>query len=198
MTTTQSESIKTAFVPVVKSLRVLVLMTLVLGVAYPLIITTAANGLFPRQAQGSLLEIDGKVVGSELIGQDFGQTPYFQTRPSALATPYDAATSGGSNMSAANPKLEEAVQKRAQDWKAKTGKDTVPADLLTASASGLDPHISRAAALYQIDVVSRNSGVDKATLLQLIDKHTEHSLFGDRAFVNVLKLNRDVASARLR
>lgn len=173
----------------------IVLMTLILGVAYPVVMTGIANVIFPHQATGSLIEENGKTVGSAIIGQDFTKTPYFQSRPSATSKPYDAAASTGSNWGASNEKLAAAVKDRAAYWTAKTGNPKVPADLLTASSSGLDPHISMDAALYQVDVVAANTGISKTMLIELINKHAERSLFGGPEFVNVLELNLDVAKA---
>ncbi len=176
----------------------ILLLTMILGILYPIVMTDAARMLFPKQAAGSVLTVNGKAVGSELIGQDFSKTPYFHSRPSATAKPYDASTSGGSNFAAGNEKLTQQIAQREKYWHRETGsKQKVPADLLTSSSSGLDPHISLDAALYQVPVVARKTGLSVGTLNSLIEKHTEHGLFGGPEFVNVLILNLDVQRLHL-
>ena len=136
---------------------------------------------------------DGRVVGSSLIGQDWTKTPFFQTRPSAVD--YDGASSGASNLGPTNPKLINDVQSRVKAWQTLRGDTTpVPGDLVTTSGSGLDPHISRAAALYQVPVVARRTGLSEAALTALIEEHDESGLFGRHHYVNVLNLNIGVQS----
>src|SRR6266852_3639587 len=172
----------------------LILLSLVTGVAYPAIVTAIAQIAFPRQANGSLIVKDGKVVGSELIGQPFDDPKYFWGRPSAT-TPfgYNAGSSSGSNQSPTNPELIKAVQARVDALRAADPGNTapVPVDLVTASGSGLDPHISPAAALYQAPRVARARKLDPGSVRQLVEQHTQGRLFGvfGESRVNVLELN---------
>lgn len=176
------------------ALCLFVLLSLLTGLAYPLLVTGAAQALFPHQAQGSLLHRDGKVVGSALIGQHFDQPHYFWGRPSATAPmPYNGANSVGSNQGPTNPALHDAVRARVDALKnADPGNPLpVPVDLVTASASGLDPHISPAAAAYQRDRVARARGLAPARVDDLIARHTETPVPGwlGEPRVHVLKLN---------
>lgn len=169
-------------------------LTLVTGVAYPLVVTGAAQSLFPAQAGGSLIQRDGKVVGSSLIGQNFSDPKNFWGRPSATGPmPYNAAASSGSNLGPLNPALVDAVKGRAEALKAVDPGNTaqVPVDLVTASASGLDPHISPAAAHYQAARVAKARDVPLEKVQALIGQHTEQPLLGflGEAQVNVLQLN---------
>lgn len=178
----------------------LLLLTLLTGVAYPLLVTGLAQVVFPQQANGSLIVRDGQVVGSSLIGQSFDDPKYFWGRLSATGTvPYNSfnaenlTASSGSNYGPLNPALMEMVQARIDALKAAdpTNTQPIPVDLVTASASGLDPHISPAAALYQLDRVARARGLDPAIVKQLIDQHTQGrdlGLLGEPR-VNVLELN---------
>src|SRR5512132_2736914 len=173
---------------------VLVLLTLVTGVAYPLLVTGIAQAVFPFQAQGSLVVKDGKVVGSALIGQPFDDPKYFWSRPSATSPFADnAAASSGSNLSPTNPDLIKAVQGRVEALRAADPGNTapVPVDLVTASGSGLDPHISPAAALYQVSRVARERKLEPQAVRQLVDQHTEGRFLGllGEPRVNVLQLN---------
>ena len=177
-----------------RSLAVLVALTLVVGVAYPLVVTGIARGIFPRQAGGSMLEKDGKVVGSALMGQPFTDPAYFWPRPSATAPfPYNAAASTGSNLGPTNPALLTNVSDRVQSLRtADPGNSApVPVDLVTSSGSGLDPHISPAAAEYQAARVARARGLDPAVVEGLIAEHTQGRQFGllGEPRVNVLELN---------
>ena len=170
------------------------ILTLVTGVAYPLLVTGAAQGLFPAQAAGSFIMRDGKVVGSELIGQNFSEPQHFWGRPSATGSmPYNAAASSGSNLGPLNPALTDAVKSRIEALRtADPGNSArVPVDLVTASASGLDPHISPAAAAYQAGRVAKARGLPTAKVQSLVDAQTEAPFLGlvGEPRVNVLKLN---------
>src|SRR5262252_10697393 len=159
----------------------LVVLSVLTGLVYPAIVTGIAQTLFPRQANGSLIVKDGKVVGSALIGQPFDDPKYFWGRPSAT-TPfaYNAAASSGSNQGPTNPDLIKAVQSRGDALRAADPGNTapVPVDLVTASGSGLDPDISPAAALYQVPRVARARKLDPQTVQQLVDRYTEGRTFG--------------------
>ncbi len=169
-------------------------LTLVTGVIYPLAVTGAARLLFPAQAGGSLIHRDGKAVGSALIGQNFSDPKHFWGRPSATSPmAYNAANSGGSNLGPLNPALADAVKGRVEALRAADPGNTaeVPVDLVTASASGLDPHISPAAARYQVARVARARGLAAGRVQSLVDQQTETALLGflGESQVNVLKLN---------
>jgi len=174
---------------IIQSIRMLLVMTVITGLAYPLIVTGIAQVLFKDQANGSLIEKDGKVVGSSLIGQPFSDPKYFWGRPSATSPmPYNGAASSGSNQGPTNPALKEAVEGRIKDH---GGKTPVPADLVTASGSGLDPHISPAAAEYQIERIAKARNLAPEKLRELVQKHTEGRQLGilGEPRVNVLRLN---------
>jgi K+-transporting ATPase ATPase C chain len=176
------------------AISLLLLMSLLTGVLYPLAVTGVGQMLFPAQAAGSLLTRGKQVVGSSLIGQNFAGAAYFWSRPSATGPmPYNAANSGGSNLGPTNPALMDAVKARvASARSAHPGQSgAVPTDLVTASASGLDPHISPAAAAYQVQRVANARKIEPEQVRKLIDQATEApqwGLFGD-ARVNVLQLN---------
>ncbi|MDX9844616.1 MAG: potassium-transporting ATPase subunit KdpC [Aquabacterium sp.] len=182
-----------------------VMLSVVTGVAYPLAVTGVGQGLFPAQANGSLVSHDGgQVVGSRLIGQAFTDPGHFWSRPSATApTPYNAANSAGSNLGPLNPALQDAVKARVEALRAIDPGNTrpVPVDLVTASGSGLDPHISVAAAQFQAARVARVRDLPHLVVQDLIDRHTEQpwlGFFGEPR-VHVLALNIDVdAVARAR
>ncbi len=176
------------------ALTMLLILTILTGLIYPMTVTGLAQVFFPEQANGSLIVREGKLIGSKLIGQHFDKPEYFWSRPSATAPyPYNAAASGGSNLGPTNPALVEAVNARVAALRAAdpTNDVPIPVDLVTASASGLDPHISPAAALYQIKRVARVRGIGEASVHRLVVQHTEErqfGLFGERR-INVLQLN---------
>ena len=180
------------------AISLFVLLTAVTGLAYPLLVTGAARLAFPEQAAGSLLRhAEGKPVGSSLIGQSFSEPRYFWGRPSATAPfAYNGGSSTGSNQGPLNPALANAVKARVEALKAADPGNTapVPVDLVTASGSGLDPHISPAAALYQVGRVARARGIEPAALQALIERNTEGRTLGvlGEARVNVLALNLDL------
>jgi K+-transporting ATPase ATPase C chain len=172
-----------------QAIRMLVVMTVITGVAYPLIVTGISQVAFKEQANGSLVEKDGKVVGSRLIGQPFSDPKYFWGRPSATSPmPYNGAASSGSNQGPTNPALKEAVEGRIKDH---GGKTPVPADLVTASGSGLDPHISPAAAEYQVARVAKARGMSEEKVRALVAEHRQGRQLGilGEPRVNVLRLN---------
>ena len=169
-------------------------LSLLTGLAYPGLVTLAARALFPAQAAGSLVQRGGQVVGSSLIAQSFTQARYFWSRPSATSgKPYDAANSGGSNLGPTNPALVDAVKGRVAALREADPAHTapVPIDLVTASASGLDPEISRAAADYQVARVARARGLPQAQVQALVDQTAQGALLGfiGEPRVNVLALN---------
>jgi K+-transporting ATPase ATPase C chain len=172
----------------------LLLLSLVTGIAYPLAVSAVGAVLFPRQATGSLIDRDGKPIGSDLIGQPFDEAKYFWGRPSATAPVGYAAMSGsGSNQATTNPALVEAVQGRVAHLKEADPENTapIPVDLVTTSGSGLDPHVSPAAALYQVDRVARARGVPAEKIRALVQTHVEAPTFHilGQSRVNVLRLN---------
>jgi potassium-transporting ATPase KdpC subunit len=182
---------------------ILVALTLITGLVYPLVMTGIAQIIFPYQAQGSLVERNGKVVGSELIGQVFESDKYFHGRPSAttapdpkdptktVPAPYNAANSGGSNLGPSNKALVDRVKGDMDKLKAENPSMPVPADLVTTSASGLDPDVSPEAALFQVPRVAKARNLPEERIRQLVEDHTEGRLFGllGEPRVNVLKLN---------
>jgi potassium-transporting ATPase KdpC subunit len=172
----------------------LALLSVVTGLAYPAIVTVVAQLVFPHQANGSLIVKDGKAVGSTLIGQPFDDPKYFWGRPSATSPfGYNAGASSGSNLSPTNSDLIKAVQGRVDALRAADPGNTapVPVDLVTASASVLDPHISPAAALYQVPRVARARKLDAGVVQHLVEQHTEGRALGvlGEPRVNVLELN---------
>jgi K+-transporting ATPase ATPase C chain len=176
------------------ALTLFVLFSLITGLAYPLVVTGIAQTLFPHAANGGLVFQDGKDVGSELIGQAFSDPSHFWSRPSATApTPYNAANSAGSNLAPTAPALVDAVKARIEALRAADpgNRALVPVDLVTASASGLDPHISRAAADYQLARVARVRGLSTEQVKALLEQHTEGRWLGfiGEPRVNVLALN---------
>jgi K+-transporting ATPase ATPase C chain len=171
-----------------------ILLTVLTGLVYPLMVTGIAQLVFPGKANGSLIQKNGKALGSELIGQPFSDPKYFWGRLSATGpVAYNAGASSGSNYGPLNPSLLDAVQKRIKDLKDADPQNTkpIPVDLVTASGSGLDPHISVAAALYQLPRVARNRNMSEEKLRSLVDQFTEGRQLGflGEPRVNVLKLN---------
>jgi K+-transporting ATPase ATPase C chain len=178
---------------IVISLRAILLFTLLLGIAYPLAVTALARLVFPAAAAGSPVERGGRIVGSRWIGQRFTDPGYFWSRPSATAArPYDASASSGSNLGPTHPALAARLAAEAERLRAAHfGAAPIPADLATTSASGLDPHVSPAAALYQVERVANARGLDPATVRALVESRIEErwlGLFGEPR-VNVLELN---------
>jgi K+-transporting ATPase ATPase C chain len=182
----------------VRQIRVAALMLLVLtlltGLAYPLVITGVAQVVFPHKADGSLIVRDGKPVGSELIGQPFDDPKYFWGRPSTTAPfAYNAASSSGSNLAVGNPAQLDALAQRVQKLRESDPGNAapIPADLVTASGSGLDPHISVASARFQIPRVARARGLGEEAVRRLVEQHTHRRQFGvlGEPRVNVLRLN---------
>ena len=181
----------------------LILLTLITGLAYPLAMTAIAGAIFPKQAQGSLVEKDGKVVGSALIGQEFKEDKYFHGRPSAtsapdpadstktVSAPYNAANSGGSNLGPTSKALNDRIKEDVEKLKAENPSASVPVDLVTTSASGLDPDISPEAALFQVPRVAKVRSIPEDRVRQLVSENTKGRLVGllGEPRVNVLALN---------
>jgi K+-transporting ATPase ATPase C chain len=183
-----------------KNLKTAFLMTIVttvlLGLVYPLVVTGLAQVIFPDQSNGSLIRSgDGAVIGSSLIGQTFSSPGYFRSRPSAAgANGYDAGASSGSNLGPTNKKLIDRVKADVEKLQAENPGKPVPIDLVTTSASGLDPHISPAAAEFQVPRIARERGITEEQLRQVIARHTKTRQFGflGEPTVNVLELNIDL------
>jgi len=176
------------------ALMIFIALSLLVGIMYPLIVTGVAQLIFPVQANGSLIDREGKPIGSELIGQPFEDPKYFWGRPSAAPDfPYNSASSSGSNLGPSNPALAEAVKERLKALqKADPGNpSSIPVDLVTASGSGLDPHISPAAALYQAPRVARARSLSEEQVRRLVGQFTESRQWGflGEPRVNVLRLN---------
>ena len=181
----------------------LLALTLITGLAYPLAMTVVAGTLFPKQAEGSLIEKDGKVIGSALIGQEFKDDKYFHGRPSATSAPdpadssktvpapYNAANSGGSNLGPTSKALNDRIKEDVEKLKAENPSQPVPVDLVTTSASGLDPDISPDAALFQVPRIAKARNLPVAQVRRVVQQHTEGRLGGllGEVRVNVLALN---------
>ena len=171
--------------------------TILLGMIYPLVVTGLAKVLFPDKANGQLIQRNGKVVGSRIIGQAFTGPAYFHSRPSAAGNGYDASNSGGTNLGPTNQKLVDRVKQDVATLQTENPAKPVPIDLVTTSASGLDPDITPAAAEFQISRVARERGTSEDELHRLIAKHTENRQLGflGEPRVNVLELNLDLDSS---
>jgi potassium-transporting ATPase KdpC subunit len=172
--------------------------TVLCGILYPVVVTALAQAFFPARANGERIERGGRVVGSRLIGQPFSSPGYFHSRPSAAGSGYDALSSGGSNLAPTNRLLIERVKTEVRELQAENPGAPVPVDLVTASASGLDPDISPAAADFQVPRVARERGLSEAEVRALVRKHTENrqaDILGEPR-VNVLELNLDLDAAR--
>lgn len=187
---------------IVKSLLMVLVMTLLTGIVYPLAMTGLAQSLFPAQANGSLVSRDGTVIGSKLVGQNFSSPAYFHSRPSAAGSEgYDATASAGSNLGPTNQKLKETVIERLAAVRRENNLQedkSVPGDLVLASASGLDPHISPQAAYIQIERVAKERGMNTVEVKSLVDKYTEGRQLGflGEPRVNILELNLALDTAK--
>jgi K+-transporting ATPase ATPase C chain len=170
--------------------------TILLGIVYPFVVTGLAQVLFPARANGSLITVNGKLVGSHLIGQPFSSPGYFRSRPSAAGTGYDAQNSGGSNLGPTNKSLIDRISGDAQKAQAENPGAPIPPDLITTSGSGLDPHISPEAAAFQVPRIAKERGMAESDVTTLIAKHTEGRQLGflGEPRVNVLELNLDLDS----
>ena len=180
---------------ILRNLVVAVLMTVVttvlLGFVYPMVVTVLAEAIFPAQANGQLIVRDGQVIGSPLIAQEFSSPQYFHPRPSAAGSGYDAANSAGSQLGPTNRKLIDTIRENVASARRDNPGRPVPIDLVTASASGLDPHISPAAAEFQVPRVARTRGISEHDLRRLVLEHTDGRQWGflGEPRVNVLELN---------
>ncbi len=168
-----------------------IVLTVITGVIYPLLVTGLAQVIFPFQSKGNLIERDHQVIGSRLIGQPFAGPGYFHSRPSAAGNGYDATASGGTNFGPTSRKLIEENVKTAAEVLHRQNPNPIPVDLVTSSASGLDPHITPAAAEFQLSRVARERGLDAGEVRRLVAEHTEGRQFGflGEPRVNVLELN---------
>lgn len=181
----------------IRTLRVMLFsfgLILITGLGYPLVITGISQMVFPVQANGSLIEQNGKVIGSSLIAQNFTGPGYFHPRPSLAGAGYDGASSGSSNLSVTNKALSDTVGQRVTAQKRLNGESTVPADLVTASGSGLDPHITPESAFYQAERVAAARNMTLTDMQALIERMTEKPTFGVLGMprVNVLAINREL------
>jgi K+-transporting ATPase ATPase C chain len=178
----------------VTAVRMTIATTVLLGLIYPLVVTGLAQVLFPDKANGQLIAQDGKIVGSRIIAQPFTGAEYFHPRPSAAGNGYDAANSNGSQLGPTNQKLIDRVKGDVAALQAENPGKPVPVDLVTTSGSGLDPHLSPAAAEFQVPRVARARGISEGEVAKLVDEHTQGRQFGflGEPRVNVLELNRDL------
>ncbi len=176
------------------AIRFTVVTTIVFGLGYPLLVTGLSQWIFPKQANGSLIERNGQIVGSRLIGQGFSSDKYFHPRPSYAGSGYDPTSSGGSNLGPTNQALVTRVQQDVAKWQRENPGTPIPADLVTSSGSGLDPDISPASAEFQVPRVAKARGISVEQVQQIVAKHTlprQFGILGD-ARVNVLELNLDL------
>lgn len=175
----------------ITSVLMTIATTVLLGIIYPLVVTGLAQVIFPRKANGQLIQRDGKIVGSAIIGQGFSGAGYFHSRPSAAGAGYDAANSAGSNLGPTNQKLIDRVKADVATAQADSPGTPVPIDLVTTSASGFDPHITPAAAEFQLQRIAKERGTTVDQLRMLVSKHTEGRQIGilGEPRVNVLELN---------
>jgi potassium-transporting ATPase KdpC subunit len=180
------------------AVRFTAVTTIVFGLGYPLLVTGLSQVIFPKQANGSLIEKNGQVIGSRLIAQGFSGDKYFHPRPSAAGNGYDPTASGGSNLGPTNQALVTRVQQDVAKWQQENPGQEVPADLVTTSGSGLDPDISPASAEFQVGRVAKARGMGTEEVRQIVAKHTQArqlGIFGE-ARVNVLELNLDLDSTK--
>jgi K+-transporting ATPase, C subunit len=183
--------VKTQLWPAVS---ILLAFTVITGFIYPAAVTAVAQVVFPSQANGSMIVVDGQTIGSSLIGQTFSDPKYFSGRPSAAGNGYDPTLSGGTNLSSTSQTLITAISKRVDALRAANGNAPIPVDLVTSSASGLDPDISPAAAEYQVPSVAKARGMTEDQVRALVAKHTTQPFLGfiGAASVHVLELNLDL------
>ena len=176
------------------AIAILLAFTVITGFLYPVVVTAAAQAIFPSQANGSMIAADGQTIGSSLIGQTFDQPKYFSGRPSAAGTGYDPTLSGGSNLSSTSQALITAITARVDALRKANGNAPIPVDLVEASASGLDPDISPAAADYQVARVAKARGMTEDAVRAAVARHTSQPFLGfiGAASVNVLELNLDL------
>lgn len=178
---------------VLQSIKLLLVMTFLLGGVYPLVVTNVGAWVFPTQSSGFLLKDNGVVIGSELIGQNFSKEGYFISRPSAAGEDgYDALSSSGSNLAPTNKLLLDRIDASKEALQVRFGEGNIPSDLVMSSGSGLDPHISKLSALYQVQTIAKERHVDEVQMLELVNQHIERKFLGfiGEERVNVLLLNR--------